>query len=162
MIWAGDITYLRIREGWMYLVIVMDLYSRRIIGWALNKRISVRLVKRAMQMAINLRPKAGLIFHSDRDSQCTSHSFAKQLKKRKMKASMSGKGACWDNAVVERFFGSLKYKWLLKVIHLTKESMNVVVEANIRYYYQVRIHTTNGNLSPIRFEQSQVKVSCFI
>ena len=83
-VWAGDITYLRTREGWMYLAIVMDLYSRRIIGWALDKRMTGALVKGAMQMAINLRqPKPGLIFHSDRGSQYTSGSFAKQLKTRR-------------------------------------------------------------------------------
>ncbi len=99
----------RTREGWMYLAIVMDLCSRRIIGWALDKRMTGDLVKRAMQMAMNLRqPKPGLIFHSDRGSQYTSGSFAKQLKTRKLKASMSGIAACWDNAIVERFFGSLK------------------------------------------------------
>ncbi len=153
MVWAGDITYLRTREGWMYLAIVMDLYSRRIIGWAQDKRMTVGLVKRAMQMAINLRqPHPGLIFHSDRGSQYTSQSLAKQLQAREITASMSGKGACWDNAVVERFFGSLKYEWLFNVIHLTRESMKMDVEAYIRYYNQVRLHTANGDLSPVRFE----------
>jgi putative transposase len=152
-VWAGDMTYLRTREGWMYLAIVMDLYSRRIVGWALDKRMTVALVKRAMQMAINLRqPKKGLIFHSDRGSQYTSGSFAKQLKTCKIKASMSGKGACWDNAVVERFFGSLKYEWLFHVIHSTREAMKTDVEAYIKYYNQDRLHTANGDLSPIRFE----------
>ncbi len=137
----------------MYLAIVMDLYSRRIIGWALDKRMTGALVKRAMQMAMNLRqPKPGLIFHSDRGSQYTSGSFAKQLKTRKLKASTSGKGACWDNAVVERFFASLKYEWLFHVIHLTRETMKKDVEAYLKYYNQERLHTTNGDLSPIRFE----------
>lgn len=160
-IWAGDITYLRTREGWMYLAIVMDLYSRRIIGWALDKRMTVSLVERAMSMAINLRqPKSGLIFHSDRGSQYTSHRFARQLKKRKIRASKSGVGACWDNAVVERFFGSLKYEWLFNVIHLTRESIKLDVKAYIRYYNQDRLHTANGDLSPISFEMSKGKVSC--
>jgi len=159
-VWAGDVTYLRTHEGWMYLAIVMDLYSRRIIGWAMSKRMTVDLVQRAMQMAINLRsPDKGLIFHSDRGSQYTSKRFSRLLKGRHIKASMSGVGACWDNAVVERFFGSLKYEWLLKVYHLTRQTMKRDVERYIRYYNQDRLHTANDDLSPVEFEQSQIKVS---
>ena len=113
-VWAGDITYLRTHEGWLYLAIVMDLYSRRIIGWAMDKTMSTNLIKRALIMAITLRkPQRGLIFHSDRGSQYTSEGFSALLKQHGLLASMSGKGACWDNAVVERFFGSLKNEWLL-------------------------------------------------
>lgn len=159
-VWAGDVTYLRTHEGWMYLAIVMDLYSRRIIGWAMSKRMTVDLVQRAMQMAINLRaPDKGLIFHSDRGSQYTSKRFSRLLKSRHIKASMSGVGACWDNAVVERFFGSLKYEWLLKVYHLTRQTMKRDVERYIRYYNQDRLHTANDDLSPVEFEKSQIKVS---
>ena len=112
--WAGDVTYLRTHEGWMYLAIVMDLYSRKIIGWAMDKRMTTPLVARAMQMAIHLRrPAKGLIFHSDRSSQYTSQPFQQLLQRHAIRASMSGVGACWDNAVVERFFGSLKNEWLL-------------------------------------------------
>ncbi len=159
-VWAGDITYLRTHEGWLYLAIVMDLYSRRIIGWAMDKYISADLVERAMQMAITLRkPERGLIFHSDRGSQYTSQQFQKRLKKHGMKASMSGKGACWDNAVVERFFGSLKNEWLFNIYHLTRESMKQDVQHYIRYYNQTRLHSANGDLSPIDFELSLSKVS---
>lgn len=113
-IWAGDVTYLRTGQGWMYLAVVMDLYSCRIIGWSIHKRITVDLVERAMQVALNLRrPTKALIFHSDRGSQYTSHHFQQQLKNNNIIASMSGRSACWDNAVVERFFGSLKNEWLL-------------------------------------------------
>lgn len=159
-VWAGDVTYLRTHEGWMYLAIVMDLYSRRIVGWAIDKRMTVDLVSRAMQMAINLRaPGKGLIFHSDRGSQYTSKAFRRLLKRRHINASMSGVGACWDNAVVERFFGSLKNEWLLKVYHLTRQTMKQDVEEYIRYYNRDRLHTANGDLSPIEFEVSQIKVS---
>lgn len=94
----------------MYLAIVMDLYSRRIIGWSIQKRMTVGLVERAMQLALNLRkPTKGLIFHSDRGSQYTSHRFQRQLTRNSIVASMSGGGGvCGDYAVVERFFGSLK------------------------------------------------------
>jgi len=159
-VWAGDITYLRTHEGWLYLAIVMDLHSRRIIGWAMDKVMTVELVKRAIQMAITLRkPERGLIFHSDRGSQYTSKRFGKLLKKHDIKASMSGKGACWDNAVVERFFGSLKNEWLLKIYHLTREAMKHDVQHYIRYYNQTRLHSTNGDLSPIDFELSLSNVS---
>ena len=159
-IWAGDITYLRTHEGWLYLAIVMDLHSRRIVGWAMDKYMSANWVERAMQMAINLRkPERGLIFHSDRGSQYTCKRFNKLLKKRGIHPSMSGKGACWDNAVVERFFGSLKNEWLLKIYHLTRKAMKQDVQHYIRYYNQTRLHSANGDLSPIDFERSLSNVS---
>ena len=159
-IWAGDVTYLRTGQGWMYLAVVMDLYSRRIIGWSIHKRMTVDLVERAMQMALNLRgPTKRLIFHSDRGSQYTSHRFQQMLKNNDIVASMSGRGACWDNAVVERFFGSLKNEWLLNIYHLTRHGMKEDVEAYIRYYNQIRLHTSNGDCSPIEFEQSTINVS---
>jgi len=115
--------YLRTGQGWIYLAIVMDLYSRRIIGWSIHKRMTVDLVELAMQMALNLRrPTKGLIFHSDKGSQYTSHRFLQQLKNNNITASISERGACWD-AVVERFFGSLKNEWLLNIYHLTSHSM---------------------------------------
>ncbi len=160
MVWAGDITYLRTAEGWLYLAVVMDLYSRKIIGWAMGKRINQDLVCRAMQMAINLRnPDQGLIFHSDRGSQYSSRMFRKLLKQNNIQPSMSGRGACWDNAVVERFFGSLKNEWLIKVVHLTRETMKKDVEDYIRYYNHDRLHTANGDLSPVKFEMCVKKVS---
>lgn len=167
-VWAGDITYLRTHEGWMYLAIVMDLHSRKIIGWAMDKRMTTALIERAMQMAITLRnPGKGLIFHSDRGSQYTSKRYGKLLKKQGIRASMSGVGACWDNAVVERFFGSLKNEWLLKVYHLTRQGMKQDVEQYIRYYNHERLHSANGDLAPVEFEMkrsenSQIKVSGFV
>ncbi len=151
--WASDITYLRTGEGWSYLAIVMDLYSRRIVGWAVDKRMTTNLVSKATKMAIYLRrPKPGLIFHSDRGSQYTSKAFGKLLAQYKIKPSMSGKGACWDNAVVERFFGSLKHEWLANVRHLTRQSMAEDVFAYVRYYNKRRLHTANGDYSPIDYE----------
>ena len=97
VLWAGDVTYLRTGEGWSYLAIVMDLYSRRIVGWAVQKRMTVDLVERAMQMALNLRkPSKELVFHSDRGSQYTSRHFQNLLTRNKVTPSMSGRGACWD------------------------------------------------------------------
>jgi len=160
--WAGDITYLRTNEGWLYLAIVMDLYSRRINGWALDKRMTVDLTHKAMTMAINLRqPKNGLVFHSDRGSQYSANAFTALLKKHRITPSMSGVGACWDNAVVERFFGSLKHEWLANTHHLTRETMKEDVKEYIQYYNQVRLHSANGDQSPIEFEVSTKNVSRF-
>ena len=159
-VWAGDVTYLRTHQGWCYLAVVMDLYSRKIIGWHISKRMTTNLVERAMKMAIHLRqPPEGLIFHSDRGSQYTSKRFSQLLKDNKIKASMSGKGACLDNAVMERFFGSLKHEWLLKVNHLTRESMKMDVYKYIGYYNHDRLHTTLEDMAPVDYEKSNLKVS---
>ena len=158
--WAGDVTYLRTNQGWLYLAIVMDLNSRRIIGWSLTKRMMVSLVERALQMAITLRqPGSGVLFHSDRGSQYTSKQFQSLLTKNGMLASMSSVGACLDNAVVERFFGSLKHEWLLNIVHLTRESMKQDVEEYIKYYNHERLHTTLDDLTPIKYEKLQSQVS---
>ena len=155
-------TYLWTHEGWMYLAVVMDLYSRKIVGWAMDKRMTLDLVERAMQMAITLRkPGKGLLFHSDQGSQYTSKRYRQRLEKHHIKASMSGVGACWDNAVVERFFGSLKNEWLLKVYHLSRQTMTQDVEHYIRYYNHDRLHSANEDLSPVEFEMSQLNVSGF-
>lgn len=159
-VWAGDVTYLKTREGWVYLAIVMDLYSRKVIGFAMSKRMKTSLVIDAMKMAVRQRmPKAGLIFHSDRGSQYTAKEFRRYLKSIGAISSMSGRGACWDNAVVERFFGSLKHEWLSNIIYLTREAMVNDVKKYMRYYNYTRLHTSNGNMSPVKFENSQFKVS---
>ncbi|WP_193343340.1 IS3 family transposase [Pseudoalteromonas luteoviolacea] len=147
-IWAGDVTYLRTGEGWMYLAIVMDLYSRRIVGWHIDKRMTTDLVSKAMMKAYNVRqPLKGLVFHSDRGSQYTSKHYRKLLANYGIRASMGDVGACWDNAVVERFFGSLKHDWLLKIPQPTREHMRNDVMAYMRYYNLERLHTANGDLS---------------
>jgi len=159
-VWAGDITYLKTGEGWMYLAIVMDLYSRRIVGWAINKRMTTDLICKAMIMAYNLRqPPRGLVFHSDRGSQYTSKRYHKLLKGYGIRASMGDVGTCYDNAVVERFFGSLKHDWIFKIAQPTREHMKKDVAAYMRYYNLVRLHTKNGDQSPINYENSLKKVS---
>ncbi len=115
-VWAGDVTYLKTGEGGMYLAVVMDLYSRRIVGWHIDKRMTTDLISKALMKAYNLRqPARGLVFHSDRGSQYTSKQFGRLLSNYGVRASMGDVGACWDNAVVERFFGSLKHDWIFKV-----------------------------------------------
>jgi putative transposase len=159
-VWAGDVTYLKTAEGWMYLAIVMDLFSRRIVGWHIDKRMTTDLVCKALIKAYNLRqPLKGLVFHSDRGSQYTSKQYRKLLKVYGMRASMGDVGACWDNAVVERFFGSLKHDWILKVHQPTREHMRKDVAAYMRYYNLERLHSSNGDLSPINYENSLREVS---
>jgi putative transposase len=161
-VWAGDITYLRTHEGWLYLVIVMDLHARRIVGWAMDKRLTVDLIKRAITMAITLRkPKRGLIFHSDRGAQYTCKRFSKRFKKHGISPSMrSGKGALLGQCGGRAFFGSLNNEWLLKIYHLTREAMKQHIQHDIRYYNQTRLHTANGDLAPINLLLSLLKVSC--
>lgn len=129
-VWPGDVTYLKTGEGWRYLAIVMDLYSRQIVGWHIYKRMTTDLVSKAAIKAYNLRqPPKGLVFHSDRGSQYTCKLYRRLLANYGMRASMGDVGACWDNAVVERFFGSLKHDWLLKVPQPTREHMKNDVAA---------------------------------
>lgn len=157
-VWAGDITYLKTGEGWMYLAIVMDLFSRRIVGWHISKRMTTDLVCKAIIMAYNLRqPPKGLVFHSDRGSQYTSKRYRKLLGSYGIRASMGDVGACWDNAVVERFFGSLKHDWIFKVAQPTREHMKKDVAAYMKYYNLERLHTANGDQSPINYENSLKK-----
>ena len=159
-VWAGDVTYCRCGEGWMYLAVVMDLYSRRIVGWHMDNQMTSDLVSRALMKAYNLRqPPKGLVFHSDRGSQYTSKHFRNLLANYGIRASMGDVGACWDNAVVERFFGSLKHDWLFKVAQPTREHIKRDVAAYMKYYNLERLHSANGDCSPIEFENNLRKVS---
>lgn len=157
--WSTDITYLPTHQGWVYLAIVMDLYSRKIVGWAMGKHMTTELIMRALKHAHALRkPARGLLHHSDRGAQYTSHAYRMQLTKYGMQSSMSGKGNCYDNAVVERFFGSLKYEWLANVIHLTRDGIINDVNKYIRYYNGTRLHSTLDYVSPNEYENSLVNV----
>ncbi|QIR14579.1 IS3 family transposase [Shewanella aestuarii] len=158
-VWAGDVSYLKTGEGWLYLAVVMDLYSRRIVGWHISKRMTRGLVEKAFLKAYNLRkPPKGLVFHSDRGSQYTSKGYRRLLKQLDCRASMGDVGACWDNAVVERFFGSLKHDWLLKVPQPTRHHMCDDVAKYMKYYNVERLHSANADQSPIDFEISFRKV----
>ena len=108
-VWAGDLTYVWTAEGWLYLAVILDLYSRRVIGWAMGHRLTVELVERALIMALGTRtPLAGLLHHSDRGSQYAATSYQQLLAAHGVTASMSRTGNCWDNACIESFFGTLK------------------------------------------------------
>lgn len=165
-VWAGDVTYsvfFKVFKDTSRLDVSSDCDGFTLLaysGLGNIERMTVSLVERALQMALTLRkPERGLMFHCDRGSQYTSKQFQKLLRVHGIVASMSSVGACLDNAVVERFFGSLKHEWLLKVVHLTRESMKLDVEEYIRYYNHERLHTTLGDLTPISYEKLQSKVS---
>jgi len=137
----------------MYLAIVMDLFSRKIIGWSLDKTMTTTLIENALKQAhASQRPPRGVVFHSDRGSQYTSGQFRKLCEKLHVRRSMGDVGACWDNAVVERFFGSLKHDWILKVVQLTREQMRQDVMNYMRYYNLERLHSYTGYVAPVEFE----------
>ncbi len=153
--WASDITYLSTRQGWLYLAVVMDLYSRRIVGWSMSREISRHLVMDALTMAIDSRrPGGDLIHHSDRGSQYTSDDFRDQLDKHEIQCSMSGRGNCYDNAVVESFFGLLKRERVNRVRYRTREEARADVFDYIECFYnRKRRHGYLGNISPVAFEK---------
>jgi putative transposase len=154
-VYVGDITYIWTREGWLYLAIVLDLYSRKIVGWSMSNCLKTSLVADALKMAIWRRsPDKGLIFHSDRGSQYCSKIFQKLLKSHKMKSSMSKKGDCWDNAVAESFFGSLKTERVNEKSYQTREeARRDVVDYIEMFYNSKRRHSYLGYLSPKDFEE---------
>ena len=158
--WGVDITY-RTLEGWVYLAVVIDLYSRRVVGWSMDRRMKKALAIRALMMAINLRqPPPGLIHHSDRGSQYASKAYQKQLEQNKMTPSMSRKGNCWDNAPVERFFSSLKREWTGDQLYRTRsEAIADVREYVAVYYNSKRLHSTLGHQTPLNYENVLNKVS---
>ena len=159
--WGTDITYLWTQEGWMYLAVVIDLYSRRVVGWAIDRRMKKALVIRALMMAINLRkPLPGLIHHSDRGSQYASDAYQALLKQHGMICSMSRKGNCWDNAPVERFFSSLKREWTGDRLYRTRQEAIADVREYVAVYYNsMRLHSTLGYKTPLDYEKVFNKVS---
>jgi len=153
--WASDITYLWTRQGWLYLGVVMDLYSRRIIGWSMSRRLSRHLAVNALSMALaQRRTSDDLIHHSDRGVQYMSDDFQDLLKKHGITCSMSGKGSCYDNAVVESFFASLKRERTRRKKYRTRDEARADVFDYIeRFYNRKRRHGYVGNISPVRFEK---------
>ncbi len=153
--WASDITYISTHEGWLYLAVVMDLYSRRIVGWSMNRWISRHLVIDALNMAIDQRlPGKNLIHHSDRGSQYTSDDFRKRLDERGIQCSMSARGNCYDNAVVESFFGLLKRERVNRTRYLTRDDATADIFDYIeRFYNRKRRHGRLGMISPAAFEK---------
>jgi len=153
--WAADITYIPTLQGWLYLAAVMDLYSRRIVGWAMSEHIDSALVLSAMNMAISQRrPEAGLLHHSDRGSQYACDVFQDLLGDNGIVCSMSRKGNCWDNACMESFFGSLKTEWVRdkKYSSFTEAKKDIFKYVEI-FYNRRRRHASLGYLSPAAYEE---------
>ena len=157
-VWVSDITYVWTFEGWLYLAVVLDLFSRKIVGWSISSRINRKLVMDALRMAVRLRrPGPGLIFHSDRGSQYCSDDVQKMLKTHKMISSMSRKGDCWDNAVAESFFGTLKTERLYLTNFRTREEARLEIVDYIEMFYNCnRRHSYLGYLSPKTFEEMSI------
>ena len=155
-VWTADISYVWTFEGWMYLAIVMDLFSRQIVGWSMDKRMKKKLVLDALAMAYwQRKPSEGLLHHSDRGSQYACHEYQRQLKFYGIIASMSRKGNCWDNAPTERFFRSLKSERLTACRFVTRDQARNEILDYITYYNSIRLHSTLGYLSPMEYEKEQ-------
>jgi len=153
--WAADISYIPTRLGWLYLAVVMDLFSRRIVGWAMSENIDSALVRSAMKMAILHRdPGKGLIHHSDRGVQYAAEDFQDLRNDNKVVCSMSRKGNCWDNACVESFFGNLKAEWVEEKIYETFEDGKKDIFNYIEVFYnRKRRYASLGYVSPVVYEE---------
>jgi transposase InsO family protein len=152
--WVGDITSLWTQEGWLYLAVLLDLYSRKVVGWALSSRIDAALVQEALRMALERwHPAAGVLHHSDRGSQYACQTYQALLKAHGVRCSMSRKGECLDNAVAERFFGSLKGERTAHRQYTTRqEARTDVIEYIEMFYNSVRLHSYLGYHSPNDYE----------
>jgi len=153
--WVSDITYVYTRQGWLYLATVMDLFSRKIVGWSMSRRMQKELVLNAFGNAVNRRnPDRGLIFHSDRGSQYSSDDLYKLLDDKKFKQSMSGKGNCYDNAVAESFFATLKTELMKGTVFDDRDQARLAIFDYIDVFYnRTRRHSKLGYLSPTEFEK---------
>ena len=153
--WGADITYIRTLQGWLYLAVVLDLFSRRVVGWATSGRIDRDLVLRALAMAMDRRaPGPGLVHHSDRGCQYASWDYQRALRQRGLVCSMSRKGNCWDNAVVESFFGTLKTEMVHRVAFSDRDSARSALFDYIETFYNPRRrHSSLGYISPAEHER---------
>ena len=152
--WVADITYIRTRSGWLYLAVVLDLFARKVVGWAMAPDMQAGLVCRALQLAlVQRRPAPGLIVHTDRGSQYASAVHQALLAKHGLVGSMSRKGNCWDNAVMERFFLNLKMERVWQRDYANHaEATSDIADYIVSFYNNVRLHSKLGNLPPNAFE----------
>lgn len=153
--WVTDITYIPTKQGWLYLAVVLDLYSRMIVGWSMSGNCDEELVERALDQALARRcPRSGLLHHSDRGSQYTSHAYQLHLEQSGMIISMSRKGNCWDNSVMESFFGTLKGECVRSTIYSSHDEARLELFTYMEVYYnRIRRHSTLGYVSPFVYEQ---------
>ena len=158
--WVGDITYLWTATGWMYLAVVLDLFSRKVVGWHLSESSDTALVLAALNQAVTLRQihtTSGVLFHSDQGCQYTSHAFQDRLAALGIKASMSRRGNCWDNAVMERFFRTLKVETISRERYQTADQLAWAVKKYLHFYNTKRLHSANGAMNPNQYEQHYLK-----
>lgn len=153
--WVADITYVPTREGWLYLAVIMDLFSRKIVGWAMDSRITTELTCAALQMALaTRRPGTDLLHHSDRGSQYASHDYQVLLHGAGIRVSMSRSGDCYDNAAMESFFGTLKAELLAEGTYETRQQAKTAIFAYIETFYnRQRRHSSLNYLTPEEFER---------
>jgi putative transposase len=151
--WVTDITYIRTWQGWLYLAVVMDLFSRKIVGWAARPTIHRELVLDAVMMAVRARRPRGALIHSDQGTQYGSDAWRRFCRSNRLEPSMSRKGNCWDNAVAEAFFGSLKKELIKKQIYKSRDLAKVAIADYIETFYnRARRHSHLGGVSPEQFE----------
>lgn len=153
--WASDITYIWTREGWLYLAVVLDLFSRRIVGWCMQQSMDRSLVLNALEMALGQRqPSEGLVHHSDRGSQYASGDFQAKLESAGISCSMSRRGNCWDNAPVESFFGTLKQELVHRCDFVSRAAARSKLFVWMEVWYnRARRHSSLGYISPVEFER---------
>src|SRR5438094_24873 len=154
-VWAGDLTAVPTREGWLYVAVLLDLYSRRVVGWAMGARITTDLTHTALTMAVQQRQVgARVLHHSDRGSQYTAERYQQGLTRYGLQCSMSRPGNCWDNAVVESFFASLKTELIYRRRFQTRQEAQTAIFTYIEgFYNRRRRHSTLGYVAPVEFEQ---------
>lgn len=159
--WVGDITFVRTHQGWSYLACVLDLASKEVVGWAFSQHPNAELAKRALQHAIRMQQPdtTQLMFHSDQGTQYSAHLFAKYLRELKITQSMSRRGNCWDNSVMERFFRSLKTERLNHLMLVNHSSTKPVVESYIRFYNYERLHSAIGYTTPNKQSRNMKKAA---
>jgi putative transposase len=155
--WVADITYIPTREGWLYLAVVEDLYSRMVVGWSMSESMESRLVVDALEMAVQRRlPGEGLLAHSDRGSQYASEHYQLLLGKHGIECSMSAVGQCWDNAPAESFFASLKKELVHDEDYQTRQEARASIFEYVEVFYNnKRLHSSLGYVTPAAYEQSQ-------
>ena len=159
-IYVGDITYIPTKEGWLYLAVVIDVYSRKVVGWSMSHTLKTSLVNDALLMAIKRRnPKKGLIYHSDRGSQYASYEHKNLLEQYGIIQSMSKKGDCWDNAIAESFFHSLKTELIHHEKFYSRKQANEMIFEYIEIFYnRQRLHSSNDYMSPSDYEEKMLRL----
>jgi putative transposase len=157
-VWVGDVTFIPTQQGWFYLAVLLDLYSRQVIGWAMGDRNNTKLVLEALQMAIaHRRPEPGLIHHSDQGVNYAANAYQLELAQHQITPSMSRRGDCWDNAVAESFFATLEFELIEQQTFVSRDAARLAIFDFIEVFYnRQRAHQTLGYLTPEQYERAQI------